>query len=74
MASVITSVPCNMASVDVVITRCGCPGRGVGAGPHPGVVCPNPKSVTDLGTVAYWHRNPLRVLAWRVGRLFNRKG
>jgi hypothetical protein len=37
-------------------------------------VCPNPKSVTDLGTVAYWHRNPLRVLAWRVGRLFNRKG
>lgn len=26
----------------------------------------------DLGTVAYWHRNPLRRLLWRLSRLFFR--
>jgi hypothetical protein len=72
MGHVSVSVPCQMASVDAVITRCGCPGRGIGEGPHPGVVCPNPASVTDLGTVAYWHRNPLRVLAWMLGRALRR--
>jgi hypothetical protein len=25
-------------------------------------------TVEDLGTIAYWHSNPLRRLAWRVGR------
>ena len=23
-------------------------------------------SVEDLGVIAYWHRNPLRRLAWRI--------
>jgi len=27
-------------------------------------------SVEDLGVIAYWHRNPLRRLAWR----FKKKG
>ena len=27
-----------------------------------------------LGTVAYWHRNPLRRLAYRLRRLTTRKG
>jgi len=26
-------------------------------------------SVEELGTVAYWHKNPLRRLAWRVRQL-----
>lgn len=29
-------------------------------------------TVVDLGTVAYWHRNPLRRLLWRLSRLFHR--
>ena len=24
--------------------------------------------VEDLGTIAYWHRNPLRRLAWRLSQ------
>jgi hypothetical protein len=26
-------------------------------------------TVEELGTLAYWHRNPLRRLAWRVKQL-----
>lgn len=26
--------------------------------------------VIDLGTIAYYHPNPLRMLAWRIGRLW----
>jgi hypothetical protein len=26
-------------------------------------------SVEDLGTLTYWHRNPLRRLAWRAAQL-----
>lgn len=25
-------------------------------------------TVVDLGTIAYWHINPLRRLAWRIGQ------
>jgi hypothetical protein len=27
-------------------------------------------SVEDLGAIAYWHRNPLKRLAWRIARLW----
>jgi len=27
-------------------------------------------TVEDLGTISYWHKNPLRRLAYRIGRLF----
>jgi hypothetical protein len=27
----------------------------------------------DLGRIAYWHKNPLRRLAWRLGHLIPRK-
>ena len=26
-------------------------------------------TIEDLGVVAYWHRNPLRRWAWRLGQL-----
>lgn len=29
-------------------------------------------TVEDLGQIAYWHRNPLKRLAWRIRRLFGR--
>lgn len=30
-------------------------------------------TVEDLGVVAYWHKNPLRRLAWRVSQLLRGK-
>ena len=32
-----------------------------------GTLTPKPR---DLGAVAYYHRNPLRRIAWRVGRIW----
>lgn len=29
-------------------------------------------TVEHLGVVSYWHRNPLRRWAWRIGRVFRR--
>jgi hypothetical protein len=29
-------------------------------------------TVQELGTVAYWHRNPLKRLAWRVSNTLQR--
>lgn len=29
--------------------------------------------VEDLGSIAYWHRNPLRRLAWRIQRIASRR-
>ena len=26
-------------------------------------------TVEDLGTVSYWHANPIRRLIWRIGRI-----
>jgi hypothetical protein len=61
----------KMASVSVLVTRCGCDdaqkARPDWHGRH-GQVCPRPRSTEDHGTVAYWHRNPVRVLLWRLGR------
>jgi hypothetical protein len=53
------------------LTRDRKPGEPVGK------YCPNCGDVRpeddDLGTVAYWHRNPLRRALWRVGRWLRRK-
>lgn len=27
-------------------------------------------TVEDLGAIAFWHRNPLKRLAWRIARLW----
>ena len=29
-------------------------------------------SIEELGTIAYWHRNPFKRIAWRIRRLFGR--
>lgn len=28
--------------------------------------------VEELGTIAYWHRNPLKRMAWNLGRFVRR--
>jgi hypothetical protein len=54
------------AELGLTVTRCGCGDPDQ----HRGSVCPRPRAVEQLGTVAYWHRNPLKRLLWRVGRFF----
>jgi hypothetical protein len=52
----------RMQSVSAVIIRCGCGAPLT----HLSVRCPKPLRIEDLGTVAYWHRNPLRRLWYRL--------
>lgn len=54
-------VPLKEASIHAVVIRCGC---GDPANIHPGEPCPTPRTTEDRGTVSYYHRNPLRRLAW----------
>jgi hypothetical protein len=58
----------QQASTDAVIIRCGCgdPGRI-----HPGAVCPTPRKIEDIGTVAYWHKSWYMRVFYRIRRLFN---
>lgn len=50
------------ASIQAQVIRCGCRGRGGEL--HPGRPCPDPLRVEDLGTVSYWHKNPIRRWLW----------
>jgi hypothetical protein len=52
----------RQSSLAAVVTRCGCgtPGQ------HAGTVCPRPRAVENKGVIAYWHKNPLRRLLWRL--------
>jgi hypothetical protein len=47
------------------------------ANPHGAPECPGCQQPAaaprDLGRVAFWHKNPLRRLAWRLGQLIPRK-
>ncbi len=56
-------VPINAesAQIDAVVIRCGCGNPAS----HAGQVCPMGIPV-ELGTIAYFHRNPLRRLAWEL--------
>lgn len=58
-------------SVTQTVIRCGCSEAArARADWHAwrGLPCPNPRELEELGTVAYWHRNPLRRFAWRLVR------
>lgn len=53
------------SSMEAVVLRCNC---GAAPGTHFGAQCPSPLRI-PYGTVAYWHRNPLK----RLWYLFYRK-
>ena len=53
------------AVIEARVIRCGC---GEPAA-HIGSICPRPRRIEDRGAVAYWHKNPLRRLAWRLARM-----
>ncbi len=61
-------VPLNTesAQIDAIVTRCGCGDPDS----HKGEICPKGIRV-NLGTIAYFHRNPLRRLAWELKHKFN---
>ncbi len=60
------------SSLSAVVVRCGCTPRQRfydnwhGAKNLP---CPNPKRTENLGRIAYWNKNPLKLLAWRLGQI-----
>lgn len=49
-------------SIEAVVIRCGCGNPAS----HAGEPCPTPRKHEDLGTIAYFSRNPLRQAAWNV--------
>lgn len=53
--------------IDAVVIRCGC-GKPHS---HAGKVCPKGKR-EDHGTIAYWHKNPLRRLWFKITKAFNK--
>lgn len=60
MPSVTVAASTKEASIQAVVIRCGC---GDPAS-HPDAVCPRPRATEDLGTIAYYHKNPLRRWLW----------
>jgi hypothetical protein len=56
----------NETLIDAVIVRCTC---GDPAS-HPGAPCPQGVR-QDLGTIAYWHKNPLRRFWWAAQQKLN---
>jgi hypothetical protein len=64
MATVHVKSPARRATIEAVVTRCGC---GNPAG-HAGRVCPNPRQVENRGVVSFYHRNPFKRLWWKLTR------
>ena len=58
------------ASKSAKVLRCTCTDTEKSAPDwHARLGLPCPKArVVDLGTLAYWHRNPLRRFLWRVSQ------
>jgi hypothetical protein len=52
--------------IEAVVTRCGCGDPLSHA--SKGLPCPRPLRTENRGTVAYFHRNPLRRWLWNAGR------
>lgn len=53
--SVHTASTLQRQEIQAAVVRCGC-GDPLS---HRGQICPKPRSTEELGTVAYWSRNPL---------------
>lgn len=62
-----TAIADQEITLSAVVTRCGCKCARQRAR-HAGQACPNPRAVEDRGDLAYWHPNPLRRIAWKLGR------
>jgi hypothetical protein len=58
-------------SLEAVIVRCGCTAeqryRALWHG-YNNQPCPNPLRTENLGRIAFWHKNPFKLLAWRIGQ------
>lgn len=62
----------EMVQVSAVVTRCGCTESQRQSPSWHGKqnrTCPTPSRIQDKGVVAYWHRNPLRRIAFRLRAL-----
>ena len=63
MSNVGTAQRAEQMAIDATVIRCGC-GRPA---QHAGQVCPRP-NIENLGTVSYYHRNPLKRLTYYLKR------
>lgn len=56
------------------VTRCGCGEDEEAREAHraAGVPCPNAIGTEELGLIGYWHRNPLKRLAYQLGKFFRK--
>jgi hypothetical protein len=71
MAIITLAQDVKSASCEAVVVRCGCTAEQKQSAHWHGItgrICPNPRRIEDRGTIAYWHRNPLRRGLWRVSR------
>lgn len=62
----------QQVSVEAVVTRCRCtPEQRASFDWHAleGEPCPH-GLVDDLGTIAFWSRNPLKRAAWRIAQFW----
>lgn len=61
MGNMAVDVGAKEASIQATVVRCGC---GDPLNVHPDSPCPKPRATEDLGTVSYWHKNPIRRWLW----------
>lgn len=62
------------AEMRAVVTRCGC---GDPLTIHERIngelqPCPTPRAVENKGRISYYHKNPLRRMAWAIHERMNR--
>lgn len=58
-------------SLVATVLRCGCSEAQKASVEYhglSGLPCPRPRQVERLGKIAYWNRNPVLMLAWKIGR------
>ena len=70
--SVATSQSAKQAAVEAVVVRCGC--GDPDSHSKLNRPCPNPRQVENKGTIAYYHRNPIIRMIYRIFRAFGWHG
>ena len=62
MPSLATSAQKKSQKLHAVVVRCGCGNPSS----HAGLACPTPRASESLGVIAFWHRNPLIRLLYKL--------
>lgn len=75
MSNFVADSNVKAASFSGVVIRCGCNDAQkkdpMWHGLH-NIPCNNPKETTDLGTMAFYSKNPLKMLLWKTKKLLQK--